>query len=105
MARDALLVVGRRRERGAHGLEQGLAVLVQQGEVEVELAGEVLVEHRLADAGALGDVVHRGGVVALGDEDLLGGAQELVASGSARQACAPRARCLCLLDGCHAASQ
>ena len=79
-------------------------MLVQQGQVEVELAGEVLVEHRLADARALGDVVHGGRVVALRDEHLLGGAQQLVASGTARQARAARAR-LGLLDGCHAASQ
>ena len=51
--------------------------LVEQREVEVELAGEVLVEHRLGDAGALGDVVHRGGVVALGDEHLEGGLEQL----------------------------
>ncbi|GAA3046398.1 hypothetical protein GCM10020000_27860 [Streptomyces olivoverticillatus] len=85
-------------------MQQVLAVLVQQGQVEVELAREVLVEHRLADAGALGDVVHRRRVVPLRHEDLLGRAQELIASGSARQARASRAR-LGLLDGCHAASQ
>ena len=64
----------------AHRVRQRLAVLVEQREVELELAREVLVEHRLADAGALGDVVHRGRVVALGDEDLLRGAQQLVAA-------------------------
>jgi hypothetical protein len=42
---------------------------VEQCEVEVELAREVLVEHGFGDPGALGDVVHRGGVVSLGDED------------------------------------
>ncbi|GHJ31200.1 hypothetical protein TPA0910_56330 [Streptomyces hygroscopicus subsp. sporocinereus] len=79
-------------------------MLVEQGQVQLELAREVLVEHRLADSGALGDVVHRGRVVALGDEDLLGGPQELMTSGSARQARTSWAR-LGLLDGCHAASQ
>jgi hypothetical protein len=44
-------------------------------------------------------------VVALRHEDFLGGAQQLVPTGTARQAGASRARRLCLLDGCHAASQ
>ena len=35
-------------DRGDHRL----GVLVEQRQVEVELAGEVLVEHRLADPGA-----------------------------------------------------
>ena len=71
-----------------------LGVLVEQREVEVELAREVLVEHRLADAGALGDVVHRRRVVALGDEDLLGGAEQLLAPGRPGQpgAAGPRVR-------------
>lgn len=102
---DAQLVVRGRGERRADGLEQRLAVLVEQGEVELQLAGEVLVENGLADSRALRDVVHRRGVVALGDEDLLRGAQQLIASGTAGQPGAPRARRLCLLDGCHAASQ
>ena len=42
------------------------------GQVQLPLAREVLVEDRLADAGPVGDVVHRGGVEALGDEDVLG---------------------------------
>ncbi|GHD69840.1 hypothetical protein GCM10010317_076190 [Streptomyces mirabilis] len=86
-------------------MQQGLAVLVQQREIQVELAREVLVENRLADARALGDVVHGGRVIPLRNEYFLGGAEELVASGTARQASAPRACRLCLLDGCHAASQ
>lgn len=60
-------------------------MLVEQGEVELQLAGEVLVENGLADSRALRDVVHRRGVVALGDEDLLRGAQQLIASGTAGQ--------------------
>ena len=51
-------------ERLAHERSRIVAVLVEQGEVEVELAREVLVEHGLGDPGPLGDVVHRGGVVA-----------------------------------------
>ncbi|GAA0657115.1 hypothetical protein GCM10009548_24810 [Streptomyces malaysiensis subsp. malaysiensis] len=79
-------------------------MLVEKGQIQLQLAREVLVEHRLADPGALGDVIHRGRVVALCDEDLLRGSQELITSGSARQARTPWAR-LGLLDGCHAASQ
>jgi hypothetical protein len=37
----------------------------------------VLVEHRLADAGPVGDVVHRRRVEALGDEHVLSGPQQL----------------------------
>ena len=65
-------------------LDDRVARLVEQREVELELAREVLVEHRLGDAGPLGDVVHRGGVVALGDEDLQRGLEQLGAPGGAR---------------------
>jgi hypothetical protein len=75
--RDALLVVRGRGERHPDRGHHRLGVLLEQREVEVELAREVLVEHRLADAGPVGDVVHRGRVVALRDEDLLRRAQEL----------------------------
>ena len=61
-------------------------VLLEQREVELPLAREVLVEHGLADPGAVGDVVHRRGVEALGDEDVLGGAQQLQAARTPRQA-------------------
>ena len=78
----------------AHRGHHRLGVLVEQGQVEVELAGEVLVEHRLADPGGVGDVVHRRRVVALGDEDLLGRAEQLLAPGRAGQpgAAGPRVR-------------
>ena len=59
---------------------QCLGVGVEQREVELELAREVLVEHGLGDAGPLGDVVHRGGVVAVGDEHLLGRGEQLLAA-------------------------
>jgi hypothetical protein len=68
--RPAACCRGRLQGR-ADGVDQVVAVLVEQRQVELELAREVLVEHGLADPGALGDVVHRGGVVALRDEDLL----------------------------------
>ena len=56
-----LLGIGVRAERIAHRLQQGVHALVEQGQVELELAGEMLVEHGLADAGAFGDLIHRGG--------------------------------------------
>ena len=65
--------------------DQRVGARVEQREVEIELAGEVLVEHRLADPGPVGDLVHRGGVVALGDEHLLRGGQQLQPALSARQ--------------------
>src|SRR5690606_6499093 len=66
-----------RVERRVHGPDEPLALLVDDREVEVELRGEVAVEHRFADAGAVGDVVHRDVVVPLRGEELLGDRQEL----------------------------
>jgi len=45
----------------------------------------MLIQHWLRDAGALGDVVHGGRVVALRHEDLLRGGEQLLAAGRARQ--------------------
>ena len=67
---DPLLGVRVRPQRVAHGVQQRAHALVEQGQVELELAGEMLVEHGLADARAFGDVIHRGGVVPLGYEHL-----------------------------------
>ena len=84
-----LVVVGGLQRRAAVG-DDRVAGGVEQREVEVELAGEVLVEHRLGDAGALGDVVHRRGVVALGDEDLERGVEQLGAALAAGHPAAAR---------------
>ena len=81
----ALLVVLGRLQGPAGGRDDLVAGLVEQREVEVELAREVLVEHRLGDPGALGDVVHGGRVVALRDEDLERGAEQLGATSASRQ--------------------
>src|SRR5690606_352672 len=62
-----------------------LARLLEQRQVEVELAGEVLVEHRLAHPGTIRDLVHGRGVIATGDEHLLRGGQQLLATCFARQ--------------------
>src|SRR5690606_7960355 len=87
----ALLVVLGRGQRRAGGVDDLAARLVEECEVEIELAREVLIEHRLGDPRALGDVVHRGRVEALGDEDLERRRQQLGAALAARQARAPGA--------------
>ena len=54
--------------------------LVDQGEVQVLLRVEVLVEHGFGDAGDLGHVVHRGAVVAVAGEDLDRHIEDLLAA-------------------------
>ncbi|GAB2492984.1 hypothetical protein GCM10026982_17110 [Nocardiopsis aegyptia] len=66
-------------------------MLLQKGEVELQLAWKVLVQDGLADPGAVGDLVHRGRVVTAGDEDLLSCGQELAAAPDPGQAGAPGA--------------
>ena len=74
---DPLLVVGGGRQRLPDGRLQVLDPCVEQGQVQLELAGEVLVEDGLADAGLRGDRVHRCRVVAGRHEHLAGGVQQL----------------------------
>src|SRR5260221_1012689 len=81
----ALPVVGGRGKRLTHAPDELLHALVEQREIEVQVAGEVLIEHGLADAGSLGDLVHGCGVVTLGDEYLLSRPEQLPASCGARQ--------------------
>ena len=83
--RDPLLVVVRRLQCGGAVGDHRVAGGLEQREVELELAREVLVEHRLGHPGALGDVVHRRRVVALRDEHLERGRQQLRAALAARQ--------------------
>ncbi len=68
-------------------------MLLEQRQVQLPLAREVLVEHRLADPGPVGDVVHGGGVEALRDEDVLRGAQQLQPAGAPGQAGRAAVRC------------
>ena len=66
---------------------------IQESDVEIELAGEVLVEHRLGYARMIGNVVHARCVVAAGDEDDLGRGQQFgpaLVPGLARVAGHPR---------------
>src|SRR5262249_45224702 len=72
----ALLVVGRGGQSVADGRGQRIDALVEQGEVQLELAGKVLVQDRLADPGLVRDLVHRRRVIPPGDENLPGAAQE-----------------------------
>jgi hypothetical protein len=52
----------------------------EQGQVQLTLRREVLVKHRLADVGGLGDLVHGGAVVAVGHKNFLRCGKELGAS-------------------------
>src|SRR6266487_3325983 len=81
----SLLVVRGGGGRVAYRRDELVGALIEQGEVQLELSGEVLVEHRLAHPGALGDLVHRGRVVALRDEYLLRRIEQLAPPGRAWQ--------------------
>src|SRR5690606_38535574 len=74
---DAQLVVVGGGQCPVEMIEQIVLRLVQQREVELQLAREVLIEHRFADAGPHRDLVHRGGMKALSHEDLTRGPQQL----------------------------
>jgi hypothetical protein len=74
------------RDRRVHGGQQLVAARVHHRQVEVELGREVPVEHRLADLGAVRDVVHRHVVEALGGEQLLRDRQHLRATDRAGHA-------------------
>ena len=86
---DPLLVVRGGGERVAAPGDHVVHVQIEQGQVELLLAGEVLVEHRLADPGPLGDLVHRGRVVAVLHEHFLRRAEQLAAAGRPGQPGAP----------------
>src|SRR5690606_13918682 len=92
---DGLAVPGRglgvreRLESRAHRSDEGVARPVDDREVQVELRGEVAVQHRLGHERLVGDVVHRHVVVALGREQLLGDLEHLLALRVARHARAP----------------
>ena len=86
---DALLVVGGAGQGVPDGLLEQPAVVVDEREVEVELARKVLVQDGFADPGALGDLVHRGRVVAVLDEGGLGGLEQLRPARRLRQPLAP----------------
>ncbi len=66
--------------RLADGIEQALPDLVEQGAIEIALGVEVLVEHRFGDTCRLGDVVHRGAVIAGATEHVDGHIEDLLAA-------------------------
>ena len=60
--------------------DQPFAGGIEDGEIEVQLPGEVLVEGRLGHPRVVGDLVHARGVVATGNEDVPGRVEEFAAS-------------------------
>lgn len=80
-----LLVIARLGNRHPHPTHEFTGLLVDERKIQVEFAGEVLVQHRLRDAGAVGDIVHSRRVVALSDEYVAGSLQELCPSLAAGQ--------------------
>ena len=56
---------------------ESVADLVEERPIQIALGVEVLVEHRLGDAGRLGDVVHRRVVIAVHGERLEGHREDL----------------------------
>ena len=68
-AQPRLVLVGG-GDRADHPLDQLVDEAVEQGDLELALRGEVLVDQRLRDAAAGGDVVERGLVEAALREDL-----------------------------------
>lgn len=86
---DTLLVVGGRPQGLPDPVDQDVDIVLENSTVQLEFAGEMLVEHRLADPGAVGDLVHTGGVVAPRDEHLAGRLEQLRASLVPRHARAP----------------
>ncbi|GAB5079277.1 hypothetical protein ARTHROSP310_24200 [Arthrobacter sp. AD-310] len=79
----------------------------QQGEIQLPLGREVLVQDRLADMGGFGDFVHGGAVVAVGDEHFLGCGKKLgtpLVTGKPGGSLACRARGILRLGGGRAVS-
>ena len=69
---------------GPHG-DQLVAGALEQPLVQRELGREVVIDHRRGDAGAAGDLVHPGAVVAAFGEHLQCGLLDEFAAGLGRQ--------------------
>ena len=78
-------------------LEQPPAGALDAGQEQPLLGAEVVVQHRLGDAGGGGDLVHRDAVVAALGEQPLGGGDHLRLAHGARRAAA-RIRSLCVVS-------
>jgi hypothetical protein len=72
-----------------HPHDELVDVDLQEREVQLQLAGKVLVENRLGHPGTFGDLVHRRGVVPVRGEDVLSGGQQLRPARGARQTYRP----------------
>ena len=76
-----VLTVGGPRGGLGDGGEQAFTDLVEQRKIQVAFGVEVLIDHRLRDAGGLGDIVHRCTVVALAGKDLHSDIKQLLTTG------------------------
>jgi hypothetical protein len=86
------------RERRPDQVRQLAGVLVEQREIQLELAREVLVQNGFGDPCTVGDVVHGSRVVANLDEYLLRGLEQLRPPCGARQ---PYAAATCVRTHRH----
>ena len=75
-----LPVVGGGAQCLPYARHQILDVSLQDRQVQLKLAGKVLVKNVFADSGPFGDLVHAGGVVAAVHENLAGRDEQLTTS-------------------------
>jgi len=90
---NALLVFGGGRQGRPDQIQELAGVLVEQGQIEIQLAREVLVQNGFGDSGAVGDLIHRCGVVSGLDEHFLCSLEKLRPPCRARQ---PHAASSCI---------
>jgi hypothetical protein len=76
---DPLPVVVGLLDRFPNPADELVGVTLQKCQIQLKLAGKMLVEHWFADPGTLGDIVHHAGVVPVVDEDVGGCGEELSA--------------------------
>ena len=74
---DAFVIVRGVVQSSVHQAHQLVRGVAEQRQIKLQLGREMLVENRFAHPGPIGDVIHRGGVVALLDEGALGRLEEL----------------------------
>ena len=74
---ESLAVVGRGAQRLPHTGHQDVDMLLQHGQIQVQLAREVLVKNRFTDSGSISDLVHTGGVETPIDKQIAGRFEQL----------------------------
>ena len=74
---ESLPVVGRGAQCLTHTGHQDVDMLLENGQIQVQLAREVLVENRFTDSGSIGDLVHAGGVETPVDEQIASRLEQL----------------------------